>query len=80
MRMMLLWTKAYGTENDTWENFKEVESNVPEIPCPDNIPDSPDDDVLQVVEFCLASENIDNTQFALFNDGSIKLRRSQGTG
>lgn len=68
-----------STENDTWEYFKEVESNVPGQPCPNTFTDSPDD-VLQVVEFCLASENIDNTQFALFNDGSIKIRRSQGTG
>ena len=69
----------YGTENDTWDSYDEVEFNVPEIPCPDAFPDSPDD-ALQVVEFCLATENVDNTQFALFNDGSIKIRRSQGTG
>lgn len=71
--------ESTGTESDTWENFEEVESNVPGQPCPNTFPDSPDD-ALQVVEFCLAKEYIDNTQFALFDDGSIKIRRVQGSG
>lgn len=33
---------------------------------------------LQVIEFCLGGEYIDYTQFALFNDGSIKIRRNHG--
>ena len=68
-----------GTENDSWEKYDEVEQYGAEIQCPDTFPDSPDD-ALQIIEFCLGKEYIDNTQFALFNDGSIKIRRIQGTG
>jgi len=67
----------YGTENASWERFDEIEHNEAEIPCPDTFPDSPDD-ALQLIEFCLGKEYISHTQFALFNDGSIKIRRNQG--
>jgi len=69
----------YKGEQGSWRIFDHIEEIGAEMPCPDTFPDSPYD-ALQVVEFCLATENIDNTQFALFNDGSIKIRRSQGTG
>ncbi len=67
----------YGTENDSWKRFDEIEQNEAEIPCPDTFHDSPDG-ALQLIEFCLGAEYIDYTQFALFNDGSIKIRRNQG--
>jgi hypothetical protein len=67
----------YGTENDSWQSYDEIEHHEAEIPCPDTFPDYPDD-ALQTIEFCLGKEYIDNTQFALFNDGSIKIRRIQG--
>jgi hypothetical protein len=67
----------YNTDKESWQRYDEIEHNYAEISCPDNFSSSPDD-ALQTIEFCLGKEYIDNTQFALLNDGSIKIRRSQG--
>ena len=69
-----------GNENVSWEIFDEVELNGARIPCSKTMFPDPPGDALQIVEFCLGKEYIDNTQFALFEDGSIKFRRIQGNG
>jgi hypothetical protein len=67
----------YSTDKESWLRYNEFEHHYAEMPCPDYFPDYPYD-ALQTIEFCLGKEYIDNTQFALLNDGSIKIRRSQG--
>jgi hypothetical protein len=67
----------YSTDKESWQRYNEFEQHYPEISCPDSFPDHPYE-ALQTIEFCLGKEYIDNTQFALFTDGSIKIRRSQG--
>ena len=70
----------YGTGNESWQRYDEIEHHYAEIPCPEYFPDYPYDDALQTIEFCLGKEYIDNTKFALLNDRSIKMRRIHGTG
>jgi len=66
----------YGSRSDTWVIIDEVEQYPdPHSSCHEGVfPDLPTD-VVQFVEYCAHKEYIDNTQFALFDNGIIKMRR-----
>jgi hypothetical protein len=64
----------HGSRNDDWVSTDKVEQ-YPDSSCWEGVFPDPPTDVVQVVEYCAHKEYIDNIQFALFDSGTIKMRR-----